>query len=68
MGRAAVALTRFRWQNRQYAVPPGDELRITGTVTSVDGRLVSCELAETNQRGETCAPGWATVELPEKNS
>ncbi|MFB9739963.1 MaoC/PaaZ C-terminal domain-containing protein [Pseudonocardia sulfidoxydans] len=57
-------LTRFRWQNRQYAIP-GDELRITGTVTAVDGRLVDCELVETNQRGETCAPGWATVELPE---
>jgi hydroxyacyl-ACP dehydratase HTD2-like protein with hotdog domain len=56
-------LRRFRWQNRQYAIP-GDELRITGTVTAVNGRLVDCELAETNQRGETCAPGRATVELP----
>ena len=58
-------LRGFGWQNRQYAVP-GDTLRATGTVTAVDGALVTCELAETNQDGRTCAPGWATVELPQR--
>jgi hydroxyacyl-ACP dehydratase HTD2-like protein with hotdog domain len=59
-------LRRFGWQNRHYAVP-GDELRCTGVVVGVSGaagELVECTLEETNQRGETCAPGWATVELP----
>lgn len=56
-------LRKFRWQNRQLATPQ-DELRYTGTVTSVDGALIECALEETNQLGELCAPAWATVELP----
>lgn len=59
-------LRRFGWQNRRYAVP-GDELRCTGVVVGVDGPLVRCRVEETNQHGETCAPGWATVELPRRD-
>jgi hydroxyacyl-ACP dehydratase HTD2-like protein with hotdog domain len=57
-------LRRFGWRNRHYAVA-GDELHCAGVVVGVAGRLVECRLEETNQRGETCAPGWATVELPD---
>jgi hydroxyacyl-ACP dehydratase HTD2-like protein with hotdog domain len=57
-------LRNFGWQNRHYAVP-GDTLRCTGTITKVDGALVTCRLEEINQDGRVCAPGWATVELPE---
>lgn len=56
-------MERFRWENRHYAVP-NDVLTCTGTVTSVEGNVVECELQETNQNGRVCAPGWATVRLP----
>lgn len=52
----------FSWQNRHLAVP-GDQLTITGEVTSVEGDLVTCELRETNQDGVVCAPGRAVIRL-----
>jgi hydroxyacyl-ACP dehydratase HTD2-like protein with hotdog domain len=64
-------LVAFGWSNRGRAVP-GDTLTCTGRVTakSVDGgcRLVELEIAETNQRGEVCAPGKATVVLPSRSA
>ena len=62
-GSGAV-LREFSWQNRDFAVP-GDELTVTGQVVGIKARRVECELAETNQRGELCAPGRAVIELPE---
>jgi hydroxyacyl-ACP dehydratase HTD2-like protein with hotdog domain len=62
-------LVSFGWSNRARAVP-GDRLTCSGRVvaTRVDGdrHLVDLEVAETNQRGEVCAPGKATVELPSR--
>ena len=58
-------LREFSWQNRGYAIV-GDELRVTGTVTSVNGRLVECLLREDTQDGTECAPGRAVIELPER--
>lgn len=58
-------LREFSWQNRRYAVI-GDELRCSGRVVAVDGRLVECELREENQDGAECAPGRAVVELPDR--
>lgn len=55
-------LIKFRWENRHFAVP-GDVLTVTGSVTSVDGRAVTCELQEVNQDGRLCAPAWATIAL-----
>jgi hydroxyacyl-ACP dehydratase HTD2-like protein with hotdog domain len=64
-------LLTFGWSNRGRAVP-GDTLTCTGRVTAkrVDGRhhLVELEIAETNQRGEMCAPGKATVALPSRSA
>lgn len=57
---------QFSWQNRRYAVP-GDVLTIGGTVTSVKGPLITVELTETNQKGATCAPGWALVRLTKED-
>jgi len=60
-------LLAIGWSNRGRAVP-GDTLRCTGRVTGkrVEGarHLVELELVETNQRGEVCARGGATVALP----
>jgi hydroxyacyl-ACP dehydratase HTD2-like protein with hotdog domain len=60
-------LRRFRWENRQLAVP-GDVLtcdgRVTGTRTEDGVGIVECELFEHNQDGKLCAPGWAVIELP----
>lgn len=60
-------LRRFRWENRNIAVP-GDVLTCDGrvTVTHAAGGvgLVECELFEHNQDGKLCAPGWATLEFP----
>ncbi len=60
-------LRRFRWENRRFAVP-GDVLTCSGFVVRtdlIDGcGYVECELAEHNQDGELCVPGWAAVELP----
>lgn len=57
------------WSNRGRAVP-GDTLTCTGRVTEKrveEGQnVVELELAETNQRGEVCAPGQATVGLPSR--
>lgn len=62
-------LVSFGWSNRGRAIP-GDILTCTGRVTGKRreaGRgLIDLEIAETNQRGEVCAPGKATVELPSK--
>jgi acyl dehydratase len=64
-------LVSFGWSNRGRAIP-GDTLTCTGRV--VDKRavgsqhLVDLELVETNQRGETCAPGKATVALPSREA
>ncbi len=62
-------IVSFGWSNRGRAVP-GDTLTCTGRVTAkhIEGgrRLVDLELAETNQRGEVCAPGKATVTLPSR--
>jgi hydroxyacyl-ACP dehydratase HTD2-like protein with hotdog domain len=64
---SGARLRRFGWQNRGPAVP-GDELTVTGTVSSVavvpEGVEVAFELAEHNQRGELCVKGWATALLP----
>jgi hydroxyacyl-ACP dehydratase HTD2-like protein with hotdog domain len=64
-------LMTFGWSNRARAVP-GDALTCTGRVTAkrVDGdrHLVDLEIAETNQRGEVCAPGKATVALPSRRA
>jgi len=60
-------LVHFGWSNRGRAVP-GDTLTCTGRVTGKrvegDRHLVDLEVVETNQRGEVCAPGKATVTLP----
>jgi hydroxyacyl-ACP dehydratase HTD2-like protein with hotdog domain len=62
-------LVTFGWSNRGRAIP-GDTLTCTGRVTAkrVDGgrHLVELEIVETNQRGEVCAPGKATVALPSR--
>lgn len=62
-------LVSFGWSNRGRAVP-GDTLTCTARVTAKrvhDGRhLADLELVETNQRGEVCAPGKATVALPSR--
>lgn len=64
-------LVSFGWSNRARAVP-GDTLTCTGRVTAKvedgPGRLVEIEVVETNQRGEVCAPGKATVALPSRGS
>jgi hydroxyacyl-ACP dehydratase HTD2-like protein with hotdog domain len=64
-------LVSFGWSNRARAIP-GDTLTCTGRVTAkrVDGerRVVDLEIVETNQRGEVCAPGKATVALPSRSS
>jgi acyl dehydratase len=64
-------LVSFGWSNRARAIP-GDTLTCTGRVTAkrVDGdrRLVDLEIVETNQRGEVCAPGKATLALPSRRS
>ena len=64
-------LVSFGWSNRGRAVP-GDTLTCTGRVVAkrADGgrQLVDLELAETNQRGEVCAPGKATVALPSRGA
>lgn len=59
---AAARVRRLGWQNRGPAVP-GDELTVSGRVTSVDrsGAHLELELEERNQRGELCVRGWATV-------
>lgn len=62
-------LVGFGWSNRGRAIP-GDTLTCTGRVTSKrsesDRRLIDLSLTETNQRGEICAPGNATVALPSR--
>ncbi len=64
-------LASFGWSNRGRAVP-GDTLTCTGRVTGKrvegDRHLVDLEIVETNQRGEVCAPGKATVALPATRS
>ena len=70
MGPRARIVT-FGWSNRGRAIP-GDTLTCTGRVTAMriegDRRLVDLEVAETNQRGEPCAPGKATVTLPSRET
>lgn len=61
----SARLRAFRWQNRRLATP-NDELRCSGTIRHVEGKVIQIDLLEVNQRGELCAPGWATVELPLK--
>jgi len=56
-------IREFSWQNRRYATA-GEVLRCTGEVVAVQGRIVECELKETNSTGVVCAPGRALVELP----
>ncbi len=58
-------LVKFGWRNRGRAVP-GDRLVCTGRVTAKSGDTVELDLAETNQRGETCALGSAVVRLPSR--
>ena len=64
-------LVNFGWSNRGRAIP-GDTLTCNGRVIATrreGGRnLVDLELVETNQRGETCAPGKATVALPSREA
>jgi hydroxyacyl-ACP dehydratase HTD2-like protein with hotdog domain len=60
-GPGAQLLT-FRWENRHFALA-GDVLTCAGRVTAVEGRIVTCELQETNQDGRVCAPAWVTVRL-----
>lgn len=60
-------LKKFGWSNRRPGFA-GDTLTCRGRVTRVyeqDGEhLADCEVWEENQRGETLAPGTATVALP----
>ena len=60
-------LRKLSTQNRGFIVA-GDTISCGGQVTSKyieDSRgFVECELWIKNQRGETCVPGKATVELP----
>ena len=60
-------VVKFGWSNRGRAIP-GDTLTCTGRIvdkrTEGDLGLIDLELMEVNQRGETCAPGTATVALP----
>jgi hydroxyacyl-ACP dehydratase HTD2-like protein with hotdog domain len=58
-------LVKFGWSNRGRAVP-GDTLTCTGRVVAKSGGTVELELLETNQRGETCAQGSATIRLPSR--
>ncbi len=62
-------LLTFGWSNRGRAIP-GDTLTCTGRVVAKrndgDRHVVELELVETNQRGEVCAPGKATVALPSR--
>ena len=64
-------LVSFGWSNRGRAIP-GDTLTCTGHVVGKridEGRnLLDLEIVETNQRGETCAPGKATVALPSRGT
>ncbi len=64
-------LVSFGWSNRGRAIP-GDTLTCTGRVVGKrkdEGRnLLDLEIVETNQRGETCAPGKATVALPSREA
>lgn len=64
-------LVSFGWSNRGRAIP-GDTLTCTGRVvgkrTEGSRHLVDLEVVETNQRGETCAPGKATVALPSREA
>ncbi len=64
-------LISFGWSNRGRAIP-GDTLTCTGRVvgqrTEGNQHLVDLEVVETNQRGETCAPGKATVALPAREA
>jgi acyl-coenzyme A thioesterase PaaI-like protein len=70
MGPRARLVT-FGWSNRGRAVP-GDTLTCTGRVVGKrdDGgrHVVDLEVVETNQRGEVCAPGKATVALPSRET
>ncbi len=62
-------LVSFGWSNRGRAVP-GDTLtcsgRVVGRRVEAGRPLLDLEIVETNQRGETCAPGKATVALPSR--
>lgn len=62
-------VVQFGWSNRGRAIP-GDTLTCTGRVVArrveADRHLVDLEVVETNQRGEVCAPGKATVALPSR--
>jgi hydroxyacyl-ACP dehydratase HTD2-like protein with hotdog domain len=64
-------LVQFGWSNRGRAIP-GDTLTCTGRVVAkrVDGdrHLVDLDVVETNQRGEVCAPGKATVAVPSRRT
>lgn len=60
-------LRELSWQNRSYATA-GEALTCTGTVVSVDGGLVECELSEVNAAGVECAPGRAVIELPARGA
>lgn len=53
-------LEEFSWQNRHFAIP-GDVLTVRGTVSAVDGDLITVDLTETNQDGTVCAPGRAVI-------
>lgn len=67
---AGSVLRRLRWENRGIAVP-GDELTVTGTITSIEladdggGRVVQIALEEHNQDDELCARGSAEVLVAE---
>jgi hydroxyacyl-ACP dehydratase HTD2-like protein with hotdog domain len=59
----------LRWSNRAPAIP-GDTLsaggRVIGKRSEAGRHLVELELIETNQRGDQCVLGQATVALPSR--
>jgi acyl dehydratase len=56
-----VSVTGFRMRAFNYA---GDTTTVTGTVTGIDGTLVSLEITSSNSGGVTVGPGTVTVTLP----
>jgi hydroxyacyl-ACP dehydratase HTD2-like protein with hotdog domain len=54
----------FEYMNRARAIP-GDTLTCQALVVAIDEqtREITCEVTETNQHGEVCAKGTATLAL-----
>ena len=62
--RDCGSVKSFEYMNRARAIP-GDTLTCQALVVAIDeqAREITCDVTETNQRGEVCARGSATLAL-----